>query len=91
MSLASICRRFMHTSCIFVVSWLNTIFFKRTLASTQAEIIHLGEHSNREQEIVGISDRIKEVSSKAGLAGLLTLAMAFISFTSGCAFSQESP
>ena len=78
MSLASICRRFMHASCIFVVSWLNTIFFKRTMASNQTEIIHLGELSNREQEIFGISDRVKEVSLKAGLALLLTLAMAFI-------------
>jgi molybdate transport system permease protein len=48
------------------------------MASNQAEIIQLGELSNREQEIVGISDRVKEISLKAGLAALLILAIAFI-------------
>ena len=38
------------------------------MASNQAEIIHLGKLSNREQEIIGISDRVKEISLKVGLA-----------------------
>ena len=53
-------------------------FYRRTMASNQAEIMHLGELSNREQEIIGISDRMKKLSLRAGLAALLILAMAFI-------------
>jgi hypothetical protein len=37
-------------------------FYRRIMASNQAEIIQLGELSNREQEIVGISDHVKEIS-----------------------------
>ena len=48
------------------------------MASNQAEIGHLSELANREPESIGISDRLKEISLKAGLATVLILAMAFI-------------
>jgi len=61
-----------------MVSWLNTISTKRTMASNEAEIIHRGEFSNREHEILSISDRVKDISLKTGVAALLVLTMAFI-------------
>ena len=73
-----------------MVSWLITKFYRRTMASNQAEIIQLGELSNREQEIVGISDHVKEISLKAGLASLLILAMAFIALPVVSLFSRSS-
>jgi molybdate transport system permease protein len=48
------------------------------MGSNEAEIIHRGEFSNREQEILNISDRVKEISLKTGVAALLVLTMAFI-------------
>ncbi|NTV27898.1 MAG: molybdate ABC transporter permease subunit [Methanothrix sp.] len=48
------------------------------MASNEAEIIHRSEFSNREQEILSISDRVKEISLKTGVAALLVLTMAFI-------------
>jgi molybdate transport system permease protein len=60
------------------------------MASNQAEIIQLGELSNREQEIVGISDHVKEISLKVGLACLLFLAMAFIALPVASLFLKSS-
>ncbi|HUS75698.1 MAG TPA: ABC transporter permease [Methanothrix sp.] len=48
------------------------------MASNEAEIIHRGEFSNREHEILSISDRVKDISLKTGVAALLVLTMAFI-------------
>ena len=53
------------------------------MASNQADISRFGERSlvelvNQEQETIGIPSRIQEVALKAGLALLLTLAIAFI-------------
>ncbi len=48
------------------------------MASNEAEIIHRGEFSNREHEIHSISDRVKDISLKTGVAALLVLTMAFI-------------
>lgn len=48
------------------------------MASKEAEIIHRGEFSSREHEILSISDRVKEISLKTGVSALLVLTMAFI-------------
>ena len=48
------------------------------MASNEAEIIHRDEFSNREHEILSISDRVKDISLKTGVATLLVLTMAFI-------------
>ncbi|TFH50641.1 MAG: molybdate ABC transporter permease subunit [Methanothrix sp.] len=48
------------------------------MASNEAEIIHRGEFSSREHEILSISDRLKDISLKTGVAALLVLTMAFI-------------
>jgi molybdate transport system permease protein len=48
------------------------------MGSNEAEIIHRGEFSSRENEILSISDRVKEISLKTGVAALLVLTMAFI-------------
>ncbi|MDQ1262492.1 MAG: Molybdate transporter permease subunit [Euryarchaeota archaeon] len=48
------------------------------MASNEAEMIHRGEFSSREHEILSISDRVKDISLKTGVAALLVLTMAFI-------------
>jgi molybdate transport system permease protein len=48
------------------------------MASNEAEIIHRCEFSSREHEILSISDRVKDISLKTGVAALLVLTMAFI-------------
>ena len=61
----------------------TTRVIERSMASNQADISVFGERSlvelvNQEQETIGIPSRTREVALKAGLALLLTLAIAFI-------------